>query len=188
MQDRISRLKPWQQGLLCFILGFLILLPLIWLIKVRQALISALAPFLAALIVAYLLAPLVSYMAVSYTHLDVYKRQVEEGGSRPVPPHLRGTGYRGAARLGHSKGYLYPHDFPGHHVEQRYLPPELAGRRFYRPGEEGFEKQIRERLDRLRPPRAGDAAQGKGKQKTGDLPGSGGSGADKGIEGEKREK
>lgn len=62
MQDRISRLKPWQQGLLCFVLGLLILLPLIWLIKVRQALISALAPFLAALIVAYLLAPLVSYM------------------------------------------------------------------------------------------------------------------------------
>ncbi len=62
MQDRISRLKPWQQGLICLILGFLILLPLIWLIKVRRAIFSALAPFLAALIVAYLLAPLVSFM------------------------------------------------------------------------------------------------------------------------------
>ena len=48
------------------------------------------------------------------------------------------------------KGYLYPHDYPGHYVEQRYLPPELAGKRFYRPGEEGFERQIRERLNKLR--------------------------------------
>ena len=124
----------------------------------------------------------------SYLAIEEARAAVEESGSRPVPPHLRGTGYRGAARLGHGKGYLYPHDYPGHHVDQRYLPPELAGRRFYRPGEEGFEKQIRERLDRLRPPRAGDAALGRGKEKTGDLPGDGGSGADKGIEGEEREK
>ncbi|NLA26194.1 MAG: AI-2E family transporter, partial [Firmicutes bacterium] len=62
MKDKISPLKPWQQLLFCFIAGLCILLPLIWLIRVRQALFSALAPFLAALIAAYLLAPLVKFM------------------------------------------------------------------------------------------------------------------------------
>lgn len=62
MKDKISRLKPWQQGLFCFIAGLCIVLPLIWVIRVRQALFSVLAPFLAALIAAYLLAPLVNFM------------------------------------------------------------------------------------------------------------------------------
>lgn len=86
----------------------------------------------------------------SYKAIEEALAAVEESGSYRVPAHLRGTGYRGAARLGHGKGYLYPHDYPGHFVEQRYLPPELAGKRFYRPGEEGFERQIRERLNKLR--------------------------------------
>ncbi len=86
----------------------------------------------------------------SYRAIEEALAAVDESDSYRVPPHLRGTGYRGAARLGHGKGYLYPHDHPGHFVEQRYLPPELAGKNFYRPGEEGFERQIRERLERLR--------------------------------------
>lgn len=62
MKDKISRLKPWQQGLLFLIGGLFIVLLVIWVIKVRQALFSAMAPFLAALIIAYLLAPLVNCM------------------------------------------------------------------------------------------------------------------------------
>ncbi|MGH2687743.1 MAG: replication-associated recombination protein A, partial [Actinomycetota bacterium] len=50
-----------------------------------------------------------------------------------VPAHLRDAHYRGAAKLGHGKGYRYPHDHPGGWVEQQYLPDEVAGRRYYEP-------------------------------------------------------
>jgi putative ATPase len=58
----------------------------------------------------------------------------------PVPLHLRDTSYRAASKLGHGKGYRYPHDFPGHVVEQEYRPVRFQGRRYYEPsgmGEEG---------------------------------------------------
>ena len=100
----------------------------------------------------------------SYKAIEEALTAVEEGGSHRVPAHLRGTGYRGAARLGHGKGYLYPHDYPGHFVEQSYLPPALAGKRFYRPGVEGFERQIGERLEELN--RKRDAADRDRKEKS----------------------
>ena len=102
------------------------------------------------------LAQAAAYLAAAPKSNAAYKAigeamaEVEESGRLPVPAHLRGTGYRGAARLGLGKGYLYPHDYPGHFVKQRYLPQELKGKRFYRPGGEGFERQISERLKRLR--------------------------------------
>jgi putative ATPase len=58
----------------------------------------------------------------------------------PVPPHLRDSSYSGAEKLGHGVGYLYPHDYPGHIVEQQYLPDRLAGRRYYEPSGEGEER------------------------------------------------
>lgn len=67
-----------------------------------------------------------------------------------VPAHLRDSHYGGAKRLGHGEGYRYPHDFPGHHVTQQYLPKELAGARYYEPGTEGYEPIIAERLRRWR--------------------------------------
>lgn len=94
----------------------------------------------------------------SYKAIEAALAAVEENENYRVPRHLRGTGYRGAARLGHGKGYLYPHDHPGHFVEQRYLPRELEDTRFYRPGEEGFERQIRERLQQLHRSGAREAA------------------------------
>ena len=67
-----------------------------------------------------------------------------------VPSHLRDASYKGAARLGHGQGYLYPHDFPGHFIPQDYLPPGLQGKTFYCPGEQGYEKEIRQRLAQWR--------------------------------------
>ena len=58
----------------------------------------------------------------------------------PVPLHLRDTHYPGAKRLGHGKGYKYPHDFPGHQVEQQYRPQRYEGRRYYEPSGEGEER------------------------------------------------
>ena len=68
----------------------------------------------------------------------------ERGGYEPVPNHLRDTHYKGAARLGHGEGYRYPHDFPGHFVEQAYAPVEARGMPYYTPSEQGFEAEIRE--------------------------------------------
>jgi putative ATPase len=57
--------------------------------------------------------------------------------SDPVPLHLRDASYRGAKQLGHGKGYRYPHDFPGHAVEQEYRPASVTGRRYYEPSGQG---------------------------------------------------
>jgi putative ATPase len=74
---------------------------------------------------------------------------VEREGKVEVPNHLKDTSRDGRA-LGHGKGYKYPHDYPGHHVRQQYLPDELQGRRYYEPGELGYEREIAERLKRFR--------------------------------------
>ena len=69
---------------------------------------------------------------------------------KQVPPHLMDAHYGGAKELGHGIGYKYAHDFEEHYVEQQYLPDELVGTRFYEPGDLGYEKQMKERLTRLR--------------------------------------
>jgi len=74
---------------------------------------------------------------------------VESEGKVEVPDHLKDASRDGAA-LGHGQGYKYPHDFPGHWVEQQYLPWALKGRRFYQPSDQGYERQIAERLARWR--------------------------------------
>ncbi len=75
-------------------------------------------------------------------------REVEAGLTPPVPAHLRDAHYPAAASLGHGEGYLYPHNFPGSYVEQRYLPPELEGREYYRPGRGGREAALVEEWKR----------------------------------------
>ena len=49
--------------------------------------------------------------------------------------HLRNAPIEKMQELGYSKGYLYPHNFPGHYVEQQYLPDEMVGTKYYIPGE-----------------------------------------------------
>ena len=67
-----------------------------------------------------------------------------------VPSHLQDAHYKGAEKLGHGTGYKYAHDYPGHYVEQQYLPDEIKNARFYEPGDLGYEKQIKEHLQKLR--------------------------------------
>ena len=69
----------------------------------------------------------------------------EKGGFGPVPIHLRDTHYAGHERLGSGAQYQYPHDFPGHWVKQEYMPPEVKGRRYYIPSDQGQELKLRER-------------------------------------------
>ena len=67
-----------------------------------------------------------------------------------VPSHLRDAHYRGAQKLGHGIGYKYAHDYPGHYVDQQYLPDEIKDARFYEPGDLGYEKNIKEYLRKIR--------------------------------------
>jgi putative ATPase len=62
----------------------------------------------------------------------------------PVPVHLRDTSYKGYERIGSGEGYKYVHDYPGHYVEQEYMPVESKGKRFYHPSDQGYELKIRE--------------------------------------------
>lgn len=67
-----------------------------------------------------------------------------------VPVHLQDSHYKGAAKLGHGIGYKYAHDYPEHYVEQQYLPNEIKDMKFYEPTEIGYEKNIKEHLNRLK--------------------------------------
>lgn len=77
-------------------------------------------------------------------------RAVEETRTMPVPVHLQDKHYKGAEKLGHGKGYLYAHDYPNHYVKQQYLPDGLTDSHFYRPTENGYEKQIKRHLEFLK--------------------------------------
>ena len=78
--------------------------------------------------------------------LDQSVADAEKGGFGPVPAYLRDTHYSGNERVG-AKGeqYKYPHDYPGHYVQQEYMPPEVRGRRYYIPSDQGQELKLRER-------------------------------------------
>ncbi|NLT25145.1 MAG: replication-associated recombination protein A [Microbacteriaceae bacterium] len=86
----------------------------------------------------------------AYVAIDAAIADVKAGGIGRVPPHLRDAHYPGAKALGHGRGYEYPHDAPLGVVRQQYLPDELVGREYYRPLPHGHEREIGERLAKLR--------------------------------------
>ncbi|HIW40808.1 MAG TPA: replication-associated recombination protein A [Candidatus Mediterraneibacter vanvlietii] len=67
-----------------------------------------------------------------------------------VPVHLQDAHYKGAQKLGHGTGYKYAHDYPNHYVKQQYLPDEIKDARFYEPGVLGYEKTMKEYLEKIR--------------------------------------
>ena len=70
---------------------------------------------------------------------------VKEKGSLEVPLHIRNAPTPLMKDLGYGKGYKYPHNHGGH-IEQSYLPEELQGKEYYKPTENGFDKEIKKRL------------------------------------------
>ncbi|MBX5436659.1 MAG: replication-associated recombination protein A [Alicyclobacillaceae bacterium] len=72
----------------------------------------------------------------SYVAINEAMADVRAGIPLRVPAHLRGTGYAGAEKLGSGLGYKYPHDYPGHRVEQNYWPEGVEPRTYYRPEED----------------------------------------------------
>ena len=82
--------------------------------------------------------------------IDAAIADVKAGRFGLVPKPLRDAHYPGAKRLGHGKGYLYPHSDPRGVVRQQYLPDELEGAAYYRPTQHGREREIAERLEKIR--------------------------------------
>ena len=76
--------------------------------------------------------------------VDAAFADAKESYDEPVPIHLRDTAYAGAKKLGYGMGYRYPHDYPGHWVEQKYMPPSIEGHVYYVPSQMGNEARIQE--------------------------------------------
>ncbi|OGP92911.1 MAG: AAA family ATPase [Deltaproteobacteria bacterium RBG_16_48_10] len=82
------------------------------------------------------------YMAYQKVEKDV--REIE---NMPVPLHIRNAPTSLMKELGYGKDYKYPHDYPDHFIEEEYLPENLKGRIYYQPTEQGFERDIKRRLE-----------------------------------------
>ncbi len=82
-----------------------------------------------------------------YTAYQRVQRDIKEIENMPVPLHIRNAPTQLMEDLGYGKDYKYPHDYPGHFVEEEYLPENLRGRTYYHPTEQGFEKEIKKRLE-----------------------------------------
>nr|WP_294766106.1 replication-associated recombination protein A [Prevotella sp.] len=83
------------------------------------------------------LAEAVVYLATSpksnsaYLAIDAALAKVRQTGNLPVPLHIRNAPTKLMSELGYHDGYRYPHDYPGHFVEQQYLPDAIQDSRFW---------------------------------------------------------
>ncbi len=98
----------------------------------------------------------------AYLGINAAIADIRAGRGGGVPVHLRGSGYAGAARVGHGVGYRYPHDETDGVSAQQYLPEDLVGvADYYQPTDRGFESRLQERWrwlkTRLRPSTTGRA-------------------------------
>ena len=86
-----------------------------------------------------------SYMAINKALKDIEQKNI---GS--IPTYLKDQSYSGASKLGNGVGYLYPHDYEGNYVKQQYLPDVLIGTVYYEACDNGYEKKIKERYNKLK--------------------------------------
>ncbi|MGW8888165.1 replication-associated recombination protein A [Streptomyces sp. NPDC055749] len=82
--------------------------------------------------------------------ISAAQEDVRKGLAGPVPAHLRDGHYKGAAKLGHAQGYIYPHDVPGGIAAQQYAPDAVRDKRYYTPTRYGAEARYADVADRVR--------------------------------------
>jgi putative ATPase len=106
------------------------------------------------------LAEAVVYLALApksnsvYTAWGAVQAEIENTRQEPVPLHLRNAPTKLMKELDYGKGYQYAHDEAGKVADMDCLPDSLRGRRYYRPTQEGREKQLAARLEEIRRIRA----------------------------------
>jgi len=99
------------------------------------------------------LAQAVVYLATAPKSNTLYSaeksviKEIEESGPQPVPLHIRNAPTKLMKEMGYSQGYLYPHDYPESQIKQEYLPEKIRKKIFYHPGDRGFEKEIKKRME-----------------------------------------
>lgn len=81
--------------------------------------------------------------------IDAAMEEVERSGNVPIPPFLQDASYQSAWKLGRGKGLLDIHRFRNHFTDQKCMPPELAGHRFFHLSGNGDEARIQSWLDFL---------------------------------------
>lgn len=86
----------------------------------------------------------------AYRGINAAIEDVRAGRGGAVPPHLRGSGYAGAAAWGHGDGYRYTHDEPSGVGHQQFLPDDLVDADYYRPTDRGWEQNLGPRWLSLR--------------------------------------
>ena len=67
----------------------------------------------------------------TYLGIDEALSDVQNKDTGEIPMHIRNAPVEKMRELGYNEGYLYPHDFPGHWVEQQYLPDKMVGTKYY---------------------------------------------------------
>ncbi len=82
------------------------------------------------------------YKGIENALEDVKNKRIED-----VPVYLKDASYKGASRLGHGKGYKYPHDYNYHCIFQKY---KQTAKIYYEPDGQGYEKKIKDFLDKMR--------------------------------------
>ncbi len=85
----------------------------------------------------------------SYLAIGRAMKLVEDGGVYPVPRHLQNV-HADSAGQERDQGYLYAHDYPGHYVEQQYLPDAIKDEVFYNPTDMGYEEKIKEYFKKIK--------------------------------------
>lgn len=102
------------------------------------------------------MAELTVYLALAPKSNAAYKawgavrEDVATTRNDPVPIHLRNAPTKLMAELGYGEGYRYAHDYEGGIIAQQNLPDNLEGRRYYEPTDRGFERELADRLSRVR--------------------------------------
>lgn len=82
----------------------------------------------------------------SYMAIENALATAEKTGNLPVPIHLRNAPTRLMKEIGYGKGYQYAHDFENNFTDLEFLPDRIKGQKFYEPGDNPKEKEIRARL------------------------------------------
>jgi putative ATPase len=85
-----------------------------------------------------------------YSTFKNVENDIKQYQSLPVPFHIRNAPTKLMKEIGYSKGYLYPHNFEDAVVYQSYLPDELKGKTYYYPTGRGFEKELMERIKKIK--------------------------------------
>ena len=85
------------------------------------------------------------YLAIDKALEDVKNRSI-----KTIPSYLQDCHYSAAKNLNRGIGYQYAHDYPNHYVKQQYLPDEIEGTIFYNPGDLGYEKLMKEHLEKIK--------------------------------------